>query len=557
MKKVVFFLAVILVAASCSEKDLYDDPYKGIDKKELDFSLTEKVTISSNLPAGTACYIYTSDPSGEGNSGNPIMVAYAPFSLDITVPKALKQLYSYVNGDITLHEKGNIVLKGRNAVGSLTRAEGPEIPGATQVELSDALITAINKFYPESVVNVWNDDIKMSSDLFAAEGTKDIISNEDGSTTIIEYTDSNVWLTYVTNGGSNFSGTLWYYTYRVNKAGVPDKTLDEINNNLTLVFSDVAPPTNTGNRVYLGSFKPGTRIGFKYLGNAAHEGQPYPKFSTPYYNKLAYEGRYSAGNINQTYNGSPISGLRYNYRDNEYTCGVIRTWEFEGTTYATLGMENRLPSESSWDGDFNDMICLIEADPICTENFIPAPNPTPVTTVQEGLWIFEDNYPNEGDYDFNDLVVKYKITETQVDETWLPSAVRLEIKAKGAAFSNSFGINGKTLLTDLNGYMNVYADDDAVEPIVRQFAVDKADKYIPMLCNGNHTFTSETYWEKNELFPCALAIPITDNFNFKWCLENKRIDAAYPRYKDWVKSGCAAHGSWYEDTPVEGLVWNK
>ena len=151
------------------------------------------------------------------------------------------------------------------------------------------------------------------------------------------------------------------------------------------------------------------------------------------------------------------------------------------------------------------------------------------------------------------MVVRYAVTEIANK----PTVIDLQFMARGANFLNSFGVNGTLYFKDLNGYENVYAEAEPVQQVVRQITLPKADRYVPMLDNGVESFDLDTYWNNREPFPCILEIPIVDNSKFQWCLEGKRIDSAYPRYKDWVDSGCKLHTDWYEDAPVAGLVWNK
>lgn len=560
MKKYLFLLIAFLACISCAdEKDLYQPP---AEKDKLDFSLTDKINVTSDLPDNTRCLVFTSDPTGEGNTPEPIMVAYAPFNLDVPVAKAVDKLYTYVNGEVKVHQRGNIKLTSPSITrsGAVTRADDDEQPGShTQIAIDAPFLTAINNYYPEKLVNVYGQDLETSSDLVAYVGVKEIIEHPDGSKREILWGDTKVWITYVTNGGSGFSGSLWYYTYKVNDAGVPTTSLADIERNKVKIFdkadpSKKYPADGPGKRVYLGQFEPGTRIGFKFLGNATYDSKDYPKYSTPYYNAQAYPRRYTnKGSWTNTYNGMKITGDCKDYRDNAYTSGVIRIWDYKGNQYATLGMENRLPSESLWDGDFNDMICLIEATPLSVENTIDPPTPDPNIIKFGGYWLFEDNYPAEGDYDFNDLVVKYAVTEIENK----PTIIDLQFMAKGADNANSFGINGTTYFENLDGYENVYAHQDKVEQVVKQITLPKADEYIPMLNNGKVTFDLKTYWDNEEPFPCVLNIPIVDNSTFLWCQEGKRIDVAYPRYKEWVNNKCSANIDWYLDTPVSSLVWDK
>ncbi len=542
MKKNVLFLATALLAliGCVQDKDLYSP---NLPENGNDFSLFDKINVGSSLPDGTLCLLFTSYPYEDGSLvTEPVMTAYAPFDNVVRIPKGVDKLYVYANGLLKEYPRGNINVEGVGATKAITRADTrPSTPGGYDwIPLSDAFIAAIYAFYPEAQLNITEADRVISTDLVAPSGVKEIIEGPNGSQVTIEWGKTKVWVTYVGNGGSNFAGDLWFYTYEVDDNKMPINSLSEIEASLTPVFNRAAPglvepKDGPGKRVYLGEFEPGTRIGFKFFGNAMLNNLPYYKYSTPYYNNLAY-GRLNA--------------------KNNSTCGVIRSWEYEGVTYATLGMENRLPSESSYDGDYNDMICLIEANPIVIENKIDPPTPPIEKTEWEGYWLFEDQYPNEGDYDFNDLVVKYAFTEFAKDDK-KPTIIHLQIMARGASYNNSFGVNGVIYYENLAGFANVYGDVDMVDQPYKQITVPKADNYIPMLNNGMVSFDLKTFNQYNLDFPNVLEIPIVNKSKFLWCLEKTRIDAAYPRYKEWVKNKCTTNTDWYKDTPVLGTVWDK
>lgn len=531
MKRIasLLLLALILFTA-CQEKDLYEPTEP---KEQKDFNLFDEITVSSNLPTSTACLLFTSFPYNEDGDlvEEPVMVAYAPFNKEIRIPKAVSKLYTYVNGVVTEHGRGDINLTS----GAVTRTANftPAENGTTKnpgdsewTQLSEAFITKIYSYYPEGQKNATGDELTICTDLYAPEGVKGTYINDKGETIEESWGPTKVWITYIGAGGTTFKGDLWYYTYEVDENKVPITPLSEIKQNKVQIFNrahdtNVQPADGTGKRVYLGEFAPGTRIGFSYYGNSNE------KYSTPYYNK-------QNGKI-------------------ENTCGIIRTWEYEGREFATIGMENKLTTEGS-DLDFNDMVCLIEANPICVENKLDPPTPTPESIKWQGYWLFEDNYPAQGDYDFNDLVVKYAITEMTNE-----AIIDLMFVARGALFNNSFGVNGTIYMRNLKGYENVRLNEPEVEPVVQQIRlpISSSKKYIPMLNNGEVSFDLNTFYELDTDFPCVLDIPVVANQPFQWCIESTRIDDAYPRYNNWVGSKCKDDTDWYLDTPVAGTTWSK
>lgn len=469
MKKLLLLFVAIFALLSCEVKSSYQEPGEG-----KDFSLVDEISVSVNTTKNTRCLLYADDPYVDGNLvGEPILIGYAPFEKTVRIPKSTDKLYLLMNGQMYTYKSGDIVVnKG------VTRAEG---------ELSDALITAINNYYPEGIRNTPSDSYAVCSDL--------VVGSED----------TEVWITYVGNGGAALPNRLFYYTYTDN---------DSEPQNLTLIFDGSQA---IGTKVELGKFKD-CKIGFACS-----------------YSEGVY--RYSTPRFNEKYNGILL------------TSGVIRTLIFDGKEYQTLGMEDQLPS--GWfDQDYNDQLCILESTPALTpENEIPVPELDPAQIQWKGMWLFEDNYPHQGDYDFNDVVVRYHIQEFE-DKS--DARVSIQVLATGATFTNSFGINGKIYVEGLSGFRNVYAGTPEVESEVIQITLPKAKEYIPMLNNGKATFDLNSYNRYDSDFPNVLEIPSAD---FKWCLESIRIDEAYPMYSKWVNSGCQSYTDWYKGERKDDKVY--
>lgn len=472
MKKLLLLFVSLFALLSCEVKNSYQEPEAG-----KDFSLVDEISVSVNTTENTRCLLYAGDPYVDGHLvGDPILIDYAPFTETVRIPKATDKLYLLMNGQMSTYSKGDIVVnKG------VTRAES---------ELSDALITAINNYYPEGIRNTPCDSYAECSDL--------IVGSEE----------SEVWITYVGNGGAHLNNSLYYYTY---------KDGDDDFQNLTLVFDGTQ---SIGTKKALGKFKD-CKIGF-----ACSYSSGVYRYSTPKFNVKHNDGLLLAS-------------------------GVIRTLTFNGKEYQTLGMEDQIPG--GWfDQDYNDLLCVIESTPtLKPEIEVPVPELDPAKIVWQGMWLFEDNYPYQGDYDFNDVVVRFRIEEPKDGNN---AMAYIQVMATGATFSNSFGINGKTYVEGLSGFMNVYSNTAKVDTEVIQITLPKASEYIPMLDNGRATFDLNSYNTHNADFPNVLEVPSAD---FKWCLEKIRIDEAYPMYTKWVDSGCKSYTNWYSGERNDDKVYLK
>lgn len=127
----------------------------------------------------------------------------------------------------------------------------------------------------------------------------------------------------------------------------------------------------------------------------------------------------------------------------------------DGKPYNFFGFEDMIGATTR---DCNDLIFNVLTDPIDAikpPKFIPVPGTQEKESTHCGILAFEDNWPMKGDYDLNDVVVKYKSTVTEVwkvvqevkDGPWVPTEDPTTIKEVadeftfihyGATFNNGF-----------------------------------------------------------------------------------------------------------------------
>ena len=90
-----------------------------------------------------------------------------------------------------------------------------------------------------------------------------------------------------------------------------------------------------------------------------------------------------------------------------YTNGITR-W-CEEAQMNIVGMENRQHNDENEnnDKDYNDILFKVTSDPIMKpKDEIPVAPEEYVSSIS-GTLAFEDNWPQKGDYDFNDFVTGY------------------------------------------------------------------------------------------------------------------------------------------------------
>lgn len=173
-----------------------------------------------------------------------------------------------------------------------------------------------------------------------------------------------------------------------------------------------------------GNFPKDTKIGFM-LWNNGWSSKPFNK--NVFYSTKAL----NSGNISYT-----------------ATLGIK---DKEGEEYNVISFED-WPAAGGL--DYNDVVFVITSDPAESIVVPPAPDPTPETYTEtyQGLLGFEDCWPSQGDYDMNDVVVKYFSNITCNENNEIVSIIdKFTLVWTGANLRNGFGyelpyrMEGKTV----------------------------------------------------------------------------------------------------------------
>ncbi len=255
----------------------------------------------------------------------------------------------------------------------------------------------------------------------------------------------NVWVTFV-HEGAGYKNVLGFYTYNTNN---PPATISEIDS-IHVIFPNVSFAGSggglyTGNRVHLGTFAPGTEIAWVLIADGFR-------------------------------NGTITNGNWFLYSDMQFNPETDVTKKQHTILCNDIGRGKFLLSfeditrNSSTDNDFNDAIFYVTADPVQSvviEN-IPLPEYTQTDSDGDGIsnafddypedparafnnyypsqdksgtLAFEDLWPEQGDYDMNDIVVDYIINQVTNGEN---KVVQIDgkyvLRAMGAGYRNGFGI---------------------------------------------------------------------------------------------------------------------
>lgn len=307
----------------------------------------------------------------------------------------------------------------------------------TDIDLNNAFWATINNALAERV------DLRFQNTYYIADDAGSNLRLDEAG---------EVFVTFL-HEGAGYKNSFGYFTYQDGQAPLTKEQVAE-----TIVFPNSSFHNSggssrgmrSGDTINLGLFPAGTNIGFVIVSNG-YGGSGGVK---------SYQDRDWIFYTLQNLNAENDPGLRPH---------TVLLYD-EASESVILGMEDILRTSGSCDHDFNDLIFTVYANPptaIETETLVEVPASTDadndgvpdnnddfpndperaITTTYPsangwGTLAFEDNWPDEGDYDLNDLVLRYRYTQTLDASNRIKDIeATFEITARGATFSNGFGLH--------------------------------------------------------------------------------------------------------------------
>lgn len=527
-----------------------------------------KINIQTAYP-GMTYSVYFDEPydSLGSLSTAPFLVAQTPIDLSLRVPNDVDTLYILGAGGVVTKEAKKDIKNGVVSINTRAKFATRSNEALDSDLLAEIYSILDNKFFPEQPYNFRGEELYKCSDLKVEQ----LPSTGD-------FDEAEVWITYLGDGGFSMNARLWFYTYPSDKLesltykdctfyGIDDKynvieitpesfymkedgvtyikDKNETFKKSTSLFHNKLENarianTNEYKKLYLGKFPKGVNIGFVFRGADER-----CQFTTPVLN-LSIKGTdydYIEKNITLDKVTPSIQFTPTKPVANGFICSII---EGDRINVKVLGMDNRCVSNKYYDGDYNDMLCLIETSPIYLPTVeIPNSNAVEEYVVEKGVYLFEDNYPTVGDYDFNDVVVEYEIKKFVNSSALKGREIKSRLLAYGCSFPNEFGyrigdsdFKFEPVFTNISGYKNVgegYSEEGLRENTLTDLPAEGDIR--PYLYNGTSHVVDANY--NTGAYPYVLIIPSTGNVSkeFRWCIEGKSINDAYnfaaPRVNDW------------------------
>ena len=374
---------------------------------------------------------------------------------------------------------------------------------------------------PDNLIYARNE---YSSDFFArinnalpeSELNEAFITDDAGST--IHLTEeAEVFITFI-HEGAGYRNAFGYFVYDPEN---PPTTHEEVNE--IIVFPNLSYPHMTrGHRLSIGTFPADTHIGFFIAANGYWYDTGVKPFKVPYYYSL------------QGLNPESTQELRQH---------TVLLYD-EEVSEVIIGFED-LPR--TWgDNDFNDAVFTVKSTPetaINSNNLVimPQQNDSDADGIADSAdefpndykrayssyfpdadshvtLAFEDNWPKEGDYDFNDLVIKERLQITYNSDAEISGFIMHgQIMARGASNNNGFALRLVDLPPETIAQAVLSIDGQTFNKSAEEFQTDA----VIQLWSDSHTFTTTgetgqcTHFNTNKSCTQFASVPFTLDVEFE------------------------------------------
>ncbi|MBQ8655628.1 MAG: LruC domain-containing protein [Prevotella sp.] len=633
LKSVLLMGAAAVMLVGCQSKDLFDEEVVTGNTEDarqtiatsFDYKLTAEIPVMLNYNrAGALIEIYDADSTSVAVASSTkrpskIYAAYTgangQYQGKMVIPSSLigKKVYAFSKSiGVKNKVEGTITRSGLVLNETGTRAEQlgkTGIPAGIREAIEGALPEAVNNEAVKAAAGESDINIKVKKDC-TIEVT--FVWGGAGNNYWTGFWGSpndpdDVWKcqrgepepTWVCN---DFKCNLYYFTYTAGHVPTAEEIEANFINDEHLVIAGADQATSNdlmGTTVRLtlnGSttIPAGTRIGWVVTHpnyQLVNKWNPADSYAANYrmpfiYSIDALNPDQKSQSIRYAYGTGDDKVIVYGIEDLSTLGNDIwgETWpEHEQHIATQTHAENpyfNMPS----DWDYNDVMFVVKADPIdaITDDEIPdMPEVEDQYSEEsiEGTLLYEDLFPNQGDYDMNDVVITYKLTKFFNQQNKI---VKLGYEFtpvwSGASYHSSFSFLFDDIITtpvnifdDQLDYVPAYSAPETLRTFKGEVASGKLvsmDKdelkwdafnpYITVKGTGYEVHLTkkapsanakldgldvyQRAYVNDSNFPFAMNIPTK---NFEVVTERIRIDVEYPSFVNWVRSNGAEATDWY------------
>lgn len=456
--KLSLLAAILVVILSGCQKDLYDSTALGDDGKVtldnyFDFATTKSVQL--NVDYGTDCpkayfEVYAENPlevkEGQVVKRTGLIPVASGFTdengvynkkANITASVSKVYVYSPDFGVPTLYETEEVVDENIKATISFESAINLSSMVGAQMVTSRASQNTIKQNIPNFLSGFDNNgkpnnidsELKVNVDAtlksyiatYFGDGNHSDSPYITDDADITIYKDAHVVINYF-GGSTGAQNVFAYYCYPMDAS---QEVIAQAAKNACLVFPRAHADA-------LGDYS-GVGVQLQYI-NASGElsGTEFPKNTRIGF--LIWNNGWINGNGGPFANNVFYSTKSLN-KDQKSHTAVFGGEDQNGQKYNIITMED-------WDDwDYNDLAFIISTDPIDAIDVPEAPKPGDRvgTEAYRGLLGFEDNWPNQGDYDMNDMVLKYvSSVDYNYENNVISITDKFTLSWTGASYHNGF-----------------------------------------------------------------------------------------------------------------------
>lgn len=464
--KLVCVIGVVSVAfSSCLQKDVYDPANSGDKEEEVtldnyfDFATTKNIQL--NIDYGKECprayfEVYAENPLSYVAEGGQIIkkagVSHiATGFTDIqgryikpaSFPTAVSEVYIY-SPDFGVPTLYKTKVVGSDVSAKITFENALDVTpvdSSTRSAQTRSSLKFITNVIP-NVLGTWNVNtgrpnyldtskkinvdatLKSYITTYFPEGKNNVGTNlvsDDADILIKE--DANVVVNYF-GGDTGAQSVFAYYCYSENAS------IDEIRQaakHACVIFPN-AHKSNLGNYS-------GVAVNLKYINETGSFPEEEPE-RIPAGTKIGFliwnDGwRGVKANGNMFYSTKSLNSDKISHT------AIFAAKNKAGDRVNVITMEDWKNGEN----DYNDVAFVISSNPIAAIELPDVPNPgdRQGTEKYSGVLGFEDNWPEQGDYDLNDVVMKYQSSvDYNIDNKVLNIIDKFTLAWTGANYKNSF-----------------------------------------------------------------------------------------------------------------------
>lgn len=464
--KLVCVIGVVSVAfSSCLQKDVYDPANSGDKEEEVtldnyfDFATTKNIQL--NIDYGKECSrayfeVYAENPLSYVAEGGQIIkkagVSHiATGFTDIqgryikpaSFPTAVSEVYIY-SPDFGVPTLYKTKVVGSDVSAKITFENALDVTpvdSSTRSAQTRSSLKFITNVIP-NVLGTWNVNtgrpnyldtskkinvdatLKSYITTYFPEGKNNVGTNlvsDDADILIKE--DANVVVNYF-GGDTGAQSVFAYYCYSENAS------IDEIRQaakHACVIFPN-AHKSNLGNYS-------GVAVNLKYINETGSFPEEEPE-RIPAGTKIGFliwnDGwRGVKANGNMFYSTKSLNSDKISHT------AIFAAKNKAGDRVNVITMEDWKNGEN----DYNDVAFVISSNPIAAIEVPDVPNPgdRQGTEKYSGVLGFEDNWPEQGDYDLNDVVMKYQSSvDYNIDNKVLNIIDKFTLAWTGANYKNSF-----------------------------------------------------------------------------------------------------------------------